>query len=294
MNRIILHHKSFFKKSLFVILFLSLFVNLFSAENTKQDFNLWGSGEIFKVDKTVDSAIFTTYIPLFLSQLIINNTIKPQKSGKEYYSATFDRNEVNFLDKGLMFSYSKTFDLIGTGFEALSLLTPAFLLITPTEEWATIALMYSETILYAYGFKELGKGLVDRARPYMYFDEKPENKLTDGDWNCSFFSGHSTLAFAAATFTTYVFCKYDLGGYWTAPVIISTYAIATLTAVSRILSGNHFLTDVLTGAVVGSATGFLIPFIHSFIADKTSVTFSKGKKAELSFIPNGIDFRLSF
>lgn len=30
--------------------------------------------------------------------------------------------------------------------------------------------------------------------------------------------------------------------------------------------GNHFLTDVLAGAALGSAVGFLVPWLHTFNA----------------------------
>jgi membrane-associated phospholipid phosphatase len=30
----------------------------------------------------------------------------------------------------------------------------------------------------------------------------------------------------------------------------------------RIISGSHFLTDVLTGTVIGSFYGWIIPFLH--------------------------------
>ena len=38
--------------------------------------------------------------------------------------------------------------------------------------------------------------------------------------------------------------------------------MAAITSSLRVISGMHFLSDVLTGAAVGSLIGYLIPLIH--------------------------------
>jgi undecaprenyl-diphosphatase len=46
------------------------------------------------------------------------------------------------------------------------------------------------------------------------------------------------------------------------PLGIVSYSLAAAVGVNRILSGNHFISDVLTGAVLGSIYGYLIPWLH--------------------------------
>ena len=188
--------------------------------------------------------------------------------------------------------YSKKLDLLGTGFELLTAITPLFLLSTPTTEWTTIAGMYAETMLFAFGFKEFAKAIFDRPRPYMYFDNFPYEEVGSGDWNASFFSGHTTLAFAAATFTTYVFCKYKPESKWKIPVIATSYTLAVATAGLRILSGNHFATDVAIGAVVGSITGLLIPFWHYVNPENPMGVIGNTDSAYLSVAPTALSFTI--
>jgi len=172
---------------------------------------------------------------------------------------------VNPFDRPLMNPYSPEIDEFGTYLGIVSALAPSVLLAAPQDQWLTIGAMYAETMALAYGVKELGKLCFSRARPFMYFDEYPREAVEDWDWNKSFPSGHTTLAFAGATFARYVFGEYFPGSRWKIPVIGSSYLLALGTASCRVASGDHFLTDVIVGAVAGTACGFLVPWMHSQI-----------------------------
>ena len=179
--------------------------------------------------------------------------------------ATLNIEEVNAFDRPFMNPYSKTLDYAGTGFEIASVLSPCFLFNTPAQDYWKIGVEYAETMVLAFGAKELAKLCVDRARPYMYFDGAPESEIAKGDHLNSFFSGHTTLSFAAAGFTTYHALKYYSNDNWYKWVAIGTsYTLCTTTAILRLASGNHFMTDVLTGAAVGTAIGFFVPWVNHF------------------------------
>ena len=256
------------------------------SKSKKLDFT--PSNQVFKLDIQKDSILFASALTLLATDLIISNI---DNDSTEIVSK-LDKAEVNKIDRILMRPYSKKLDLLGTGFELLSAMTPLFLLSTPTTEWTTIAGMYAETMLFAYGFKEFAKTIFDRPRPYMYFDSFPSSKVAKGDWNSSFFSGHTTLSFAAATFTTYVFCKYKPESKWKIPVIASSYLFATATAGLRLLSGNHFATDVAVGAVVGSITGLLIPFWHYVNPENPMGVIGDTDSAYLSVAPTALSFTI--
>ena len=194
----------------------------------------------------------------------------------------FSSSEVNNFDRLIMNPYSKTLDYLGTGFEAVTLLTPAVLFAAPSQDYWKIGVEYAETIAFAYGAKELAKLCVNRSRPYMYFDNAPQNKIDNGDCDDSFFSGHATLSFAAAGLTTFMFCQYFPDSPWKIPVISASYLLAATTAGLRLASGNHFLSDVLCGAVVGSAIGYLVPYVNSFWWKPTQTD-----KAQFSVSPLG-------
>jgi membrane-associated phospholipid phosphatase len=91
--------------------------------------------------------------------------------------------------------------------------------------------------------------------------------------NSSFPSGHTTVAFAAAT----VFAM----EYKNKPLVpIIAYSAATLIGISRITENKHWATDVLTGAALGYLTGRLVVNnYHRYAklkAPKTSLSFNLG------------------
>ncbi len=240
----------------------------------------------FKLDIKKDSLILGSAITLLATDLVLscidNNTT--------VIDAKLDKSDVNKIDRIIMRPYSKKLDLLGTGMELVTAMTPLVFISVPKSEWGIIALMYSETMLFAYGFKEFAKSVFDRPRPYMYFDNFPSSKVGKGDWNSSFFSGHTTLSFAAATFTSYVFCKYHSESFWKIPVVATSYLFAAATAALRILSGNHFLTDVAIGAFVGTVTGLIVPFLHYVNPSRPVGVIGNTEKAYLSVLPNSLSF----
>lgn len=221
----------------------------------------------------------------FCSLLFVNHIFSQSND-----STAFRKDDVNAFDKLIMNPYSKTLDYTGTAMTGLTLLAPAILFAAPTEDYWKIGLEYAETIALAYGVKELCKLCVNRARPYMYFDGAPENKIEDGDWNKSFISGHTTLSFAAAGFTSYLFCKYFSDSPWKIPVVISVFSLAAVTAGSRIASGNHFMTDVLCGALIGTSIGIMVPYLNSLWIKPTY----KSEKLQITGSPMAFAVQVKF
>ncbi len=210
----------------------------------------------------------------------------------EYNPEDWKKSDIASFDQIFMRPYSKPLHIVGTGTTALVLAAPAIFAIMPSSEWLTIGTMYAETLLLANGIKEWIKLLVYRARPYMYFDDYPEDKLEDGDWNCSFPSGHTTYAFAGAAFTTMVFCQCFPNSNWKYAVAGLSFGLAAITGGLRMASGNHFFTDVFIGAVIGTAVGFAVPYMHT-------KTFygkfeRKSKSGQAALTPAGFSFSYNF
>ena len=173
--------------------------------------------------------------------------------------------DLNFLDKCAVFEYNATLDKISTLSTVALLMAPCALVFTDVDGGAlfTYGLMYAETVAMTYGLKELCKNLVIRERPYLYFDGYPTEELSNGDYCRSFLSGHTALAFASATYlTTVLSTDYKSSGF-RVPVIAASYAVATAIATTRVLSGNHYITDVLAGALLGSLCGVAVPLLHT-------------------------------
>ncbi len=239
---------------------------------------------VFELNPRKDGLLFAGGILLSGSDLLLDNVLEVNQ--QEYKGNTYDKNDVNAIDRFFMHQYSKNRDTAADCTLVASMASPLVLLATDKETWVTNAVMYAETLLIANGLKELTKLAVTRIRPYMYYDSStyPDEDVKEGDFANSFPSGHSTMAFAGATFASYTFCKYFPHSPWKIPVVAGSYGLAATTAILRLSSGNHFLTDVLTGAALGVGTGFLVPWLHKINTENDSV--------KLSVLPQG--FYLTF
>lgn len=79
----------------------------------------------------------------------------------------------------------------------------------------------------------------------------------------SFFSGHSSNAFASAATICIWHMKLGLlGPPGDALTCAGAYGVAAATATFRIMGDMHYATDVLTGAAIGSVLGFGLPLLH--------------------------------
>jgi membrane-associated phospholipid phosphatase len=129
-------------------------------------------------------------------------------------------------------------------------------------EWGEDATVIMQSIVVGANINQLVKFIVARERPFVN-DLDPADKArtsSPGDNNLSFYSGHTMLGFVSAVSAGTVA---SLKGYRSAPLIWGTgLTLAAATGYLRIAADKHYLSDVLVGAVMGSATGFLVPWLH--------------------------------
>jgi membrane-associated phospholipid phosphatase len=129
-------------------------------------------------------------------------------------------------------------------------------------DFGKIALMQVETGLLAYGLVCLTKGITQRIRPFAYNPAAPmDDKLTINA-KASFYSGHAAASAAMSFFMASTFSRYYPESRlkpW-----VWTYAAVWPAAVGylRYRAGSHYPSDILTGYLVGAASGILIPRIH--------------------------------
>jgi len=118
-----------------------------------------------------------------------------------------------------------------------------------------------EVALVAFNLSQASQILFDRERPDQHY-EKLSNTKKSATANTSFFSGHTTVAFAvaAALGTTSSLLERE-SAPWVWGVCMS---LASTSGYLRIAADRHYLSDVLVGAAVGGLSGFMIPyFMHS-------------------------------
>lgn len=105
------------------------------------------------------------------------------------------------------------------------------------------------------------KHRVHRPRPYARYCVADCADAMDGHKShVSFFSGHTALAFsfAVSAGTIASMRGYENAGW----VLGSGLTLAATTGYLRIAADRHYLSDVLVGAVVGSAIGWAVPKLH--------------------------------
>lgn len=120
--------------------------------------------------------------------------------------------------------------------------------------------MSFESILLTQGVIELSKSLFQRPRPYAY-RATGDGRLSKNAGR-SFISGHTAAAFQGAVIAAVLFSERHPRSPLRAPVWAAGLSCAAATAVLRVLSGNHFPTDVIAGAAAGSVIGWLVPRLH--------------------------------
>ncbi len=248
-----------------LIAFLTCFVLTQSfAESLFEKIN---TGSVFRLEPVKDEILLGSGLGLSGGDLLLDNILEINRC--KYNGDLYEKHNVNWLDKKFMHPYKENLDKLSDLFVAATMATPGVLIFTDKKEWATEVVMYAETLLIANGTKEMIKLCVNRARPYMFYDPEnyPKEDIKDGDWANSFLSGHTTMAFASATFTTYTFSKYFPESGWKYPVAAASYGLACATSWLRMRAGCHFATDVICGTVLGTATGFLVPWLHTQTQD---------------------------
>ncbi|MFH1653369.1 MAG: phosphatase PAP2 family protein [Pseudomonadota bacterium] len=117
------------------------------------------------------------------------------------------------------------------------------------------ALVISEAAAVSLLLCQIVKFSVGRQRPDAHYD----STLTSPKHNTSFYSGHTSLAFALAVSSGTVATMRE---YKLAPLIWGAgLAVAATTGYLRIAADKHYITDVIGGALIGSAIGFGIPYL---------------------------------
>ncbi len=123
------------------------------------------------------------------------------------------------------------------------------------------ALVVAEATALAMALNQSVKFLVGRERPFVHALPESEKRATavPADNDLSFYSGHTAFPFALAVAAGTVATQ---RGYRLAPAIwASGLALASVSGYLRIAADKHYLSDVLTGAVLGAAVGVAVPLL---------------------------------
>jgi membrane-associated phospholipid phosphatase len=122
-------------------------------------------------------------------------------------------------------------------------------------------LVVSGSLLATAALTDAAKRFFNRPRPYAHFCEPGRAEdLEHAAAHLSFFSGHTSVAFAGAVAAGSL-ARYrglrNEGWVWAAGL-----TLATTTGVLRVVADEHYATDVAAGAATGALVGWLLPRLH--------------------------------
>jgi membrane-associated phospholipid phosphatase len=131
--------------------------------------------------------------------------------------------------------------------------------------FANTTLLYVESLSANGFFNTLVKYTVQRPRPYTHQRDVAAGPYIESqgkDAFLSFYSGHSSTAFAAAVAGSYLFAAGHPDSSARRWMWGAEFALAGATATWRVRAGKHYYSDVLVGALVGSAIGIGVPLLE--------------------------------
>ncbi len=193
-------------------------------------------------------------------------------------------SDINSIDRSSALNWSTTAGKASDYVLYTTALLPAIFLSEhhTGRDIKTLLIMYAEVFTFNYGLTEIGKNFAKRPRPYVYNTELPIDQRTNSTSRKSFFSGHTSQTAAACYFFAKVIHDYHptLGrgykiGLWTFAA-----SVPAINGYLRVKAGKHFPTDVITGYVIGAASGIIIPQLH-----RTKKSKDLKEKLDIGLLP---------
>jgi membrane-associated phospholipid phosphatase len=179
--------------------------------------------------------------------------------------ATKTKNNLPFFDRWAAGNYSakanKDSYILFDGCYAIPVLG-ALLNKNERSKFGQVMVMYLETVAITGSLYTLTAGLVYRSRPFVYGDKAPLEKRLDKGGQRSFYGGHVATTAATCFFTAKVFQDFNPNSRLTPWLYTGAGALTALMGYERMISGYHFFSDCVVSAIIGTATGILIPQFH--------------------------------
>ena len=227
----------------------------------------------YSVDYSIDIPItLTASLIALMPSFVVPNAPEYMKDSK------LDKNEINSLDSLTLYNYDKnSAKLSDAGIVGVAVCPLLVNLIdNDISSYISQSVIFIETLAVSSALNNIVKYSVSRPRPYIYSDKADEEEKNNRDAYLSFYSGHSSFAFAGAVSFSVMMTKRVKEFKIKTLIWTTSLFLAGGVAYLRVKAGKHFITDVISGAVIGSSIGYLIPYLHqndnkiNVFADKDS------------------------
>ena len=200
--------------------------------------------------------------------LLTASLAKKHRKAVEWDGNPYNIENINALDAKLAQPYNRTFDKMGdvgvmlAGAIVAAAVIAAFFTSLSKDKLKAFKVAVIDSLyfgisgVYANSCYRILKTAAGRIRPYMYFANPSEKGIAEGDFFRSWPSGHSANVFIAFGFLLTWFAVRYADSKFKKPVLTLSLLVCLATMILRLLSGNHFLTDVLSGAALGFVVSY--------------------------------------
>jgi len=247
---------------LFFILFIPLLLNSY----------------IFEVDK-IESLIFiSSALAVDLSNNYFDRKIIEAPTNLELNA--LDEDDIPFFDRIGLQPYSSTLKDFSDYSAYLAIGSTLYCLYENDKDvLLNNLIVFSEIMIAQSAIAKWTKTLTQRYRPYVYDKVVSCDRKKQRNSQHSFYSMHSSTAFAAAT-SGYYYYSINNGHNFLMGFLL--FGSASATAIFRVAAAQHFPSDVIVGAVVGSSISYIICKYH------------QDKKLKLSFGYDSVEISYRF
>lgn len=189
-------------------------------------------------------------------------------------------DKLNFLDKWVAGKHNENANSISDIPFALSFAAPFALLFDDEINDHTLQYigLYIESLATTAAMYTITAGLVDRSRPYVYDNsgDTDDDRRFLNNGQRSFYSGHVAATATATFFAAKAYSDFNPDAEGKVFVWAGAAALPAAVGIFRMEAGQHFLTDVLLGYVLGAGTGILVPELHKRKNESIDVYPSSG------------------
>ncbi len=241
-----MHNKGFF------ILLISLFLTGWVQAQRPNPYRL-----SWKVDAPIGGASIMLHTGYFFAKKRVNLLDTAYING-------LNRADIWKIDRSAAYNWSPKAAKVSDFMMFACMATPALLLLDKKTQpdFGKISIIGLQVFALNTGLTNLTKALVHRTRPYNYNPNVPMSCKIQGDARMSFFSGHSSVSSSMCFYTAKVFHDYNLNSNLRPYIWATAAVLPAVTGYLRWRAGKHFLTDIVTGYLIGAAVGILVPELH--------------------------------
>ncbi|MEO8875234.1 MAG: phosphatase PAP2 family protein [Polyangiaceae bacterium] len=206
-----------------------------------------------------------TDLPLLGFGLVMAST-RLFRSQPAYCAPLCDRTTLNALDRTTAGFYNRTWSTT-SDIGLVTVMGGAALYLFLDEHPLPAlndAVVIAESGLTAVAIASLATVAAARPRPFLFGTKAPLDVRNSANASLSFVSSYAAITFAVgvSTYMTSRRLHPTLSQLVPTLVLITGLASASFVTFGQVEGGNHFITDAVAGAVVGSASGILVPALH--------------------------------